>query len=115
MKCSICEIDYEEKYFLLKNVACYKCVYHKKIEEINSKKKLEKIEKKCRVCKTPLPKNKWVYCCFECARIGKKKYQETFWQKTLKNPIPNNFNFLYGKGYILKKIHKETDMCLTSK
>lgn len=95
----------------MKHTACYKCVYHKKIEEINSKKRLEKIEKKCRVCKEILPRNKWVYCCHECARTGKKKYQETFWQKTLKNPMPNNLHFLYGKGHLLKKVTSANDIC----
>ena len=74
MMCPQCSIERnKEKDFLGKEI-CYKCQYQKKLKN-------PKIKKKCRICSGSLPKNKWVYCKWECADIGMRE-QKKNWKVT---------------------------------
>ena len=66
--CKVCKLNKEECNFINKQEDCYKCVYARKLKETKEMgKSLE-----CKVCKSPLPDQRWKYCCVECASIGKR-------------------------------------------
>lgn len=91
MFCKCCKTSKSCKDFIGIQEDCYKCVYARKVMEA---KKIKK-NAKCKICETPLPPNRWSYCCLECAVEGKRRNHHWTY------PIRNN-----SKGFKKRFIFK---------
>lgn len=77
--CSSCGFEKQPSDFLHFD-RCYKCVLEDKIKK---NPPIEDKNKYCEICKYKVPKNRWVYCCEECANIAEMKRQKNYWMRKL--------------------------------
>lgn len=80
MICPTCNLDKDEKDFFkgeleVPKKICYKCEYARKMISLKNEWNL----KKCRLCRKPIPTNKWVYCSKECADKGEIQQKKDYW------------------------------------
>jgi len=85
-ECPQCAGIYEDKDFLI-HKTCYKCTYKNKIQ-VPTRGTVKKI-KDCRQCKKSLPKGKWVFCSYKCAKKGHEKQRKEYWTRKVSAETSN--------------------------
>jgi hypothetical protein len=79
MICPECNLERQEKDFLMNQKECYKCSYNKKVEE---SKRLRNT-KYCQLCgKVITDKLRKAFCSVSCGNIGHRKLRNERWLRT---------------------------------
>ncbi len=81
-ECPQCAGIYELKDFLI-HKTCYKCTYKNKVGVPT--RGTAKKAKTCRECKKKLPRGKWVFCSYECAKQGHITQRKEYWTRKLRS------------------------------
>ena len=81
MRCSKCKKEKKAKDFMetdwIKNKSeCTKCIYESKL-------KIIKKDKGCRLCNDKIPEGRWVYCSKACSEIGALQKKKEHWTLNL--------------------------------
>lgn len=83
MLCVGCKIERMDKDFMPGQMICYKCVYNKKILNVNIRTKKKK-KQSCRECGSVVEYPKRVFCSQICAAKDKAKNNNTHWTNKIK-------------------------------
>jgi len=87
MFCNGCNLEKEERDFLLNQENCYRCVYKSKMKNV---KKTAKKKEKCKICGKKIPEHerkREAYCSAECSKQGHLNSAKNFWTRKMRNKV----------------------------